>query len=87
MKACAIFKSSTDSWWARFGNDTPKLRKLAIRMVSEEPVLMTINEVEGWATIEVGSVENDVPRFDGGEQVNVVVAQEEDDDDDNYDDP
>ena len=60
---------------------------LVVDWVSEEPALMTINEVEGWATIEVGSVENDVPRFDGGEQVNVVVAQEEDDDDDNYDDP
>lgn len=52
--------------------------------IAEEPTLMTIDEVEGWATIEVGSAEEDIPDFDGGEQVTVAVVEEEDDDD--YDD-
>lgn len=52
--------------------------------IAEEPTLMTIDEVEGWATIEDGSVEEDIPDFDGGEQVTVAVVEEEDDDD--YDD-
>ena len=33
--------------------------------IAEEPTLMTIDEVEGWATIEVGSVEEDIPDFNG----------------------
>ena len=49
--------------------------------IAEEPTLMTIDEVEGWVTIEVGSVEEDIPDFDGGEQVTVAVVEEEDDDD------
>lgn len=52
--------------------------------IAEEPTLMTIDEVEGWATIEVGLAEEDIPDFDGGEQVTVAVVEEEDDDD--YDD-
>ena len=35
--------------------------------IAEEPTLMTIDEVEGWATIEVGSAKEDIPDFDGGE--------------------
>ena len=52
--------------------------------IAEEPTLMTIDEVEGWATVEVGLAEEDIPDFDGGEQVTVAVVEEEDDDD--YDD-
>ncbi|KAJ8615467.1 hypothetical protein MRB53_034839 [Persea americana] len=52
--------------------------------IAEEPTLMTIDEVEGWATVEVGLAEEDIPDFDGGGQVTVAVVEEEDDDD--YDD-
>ncbi|KAJ8649401.1 hypothetical protein MRB53_002424 [Persea americana] len=45
--------------------------------IAEEPTLMTIDEFEGWAIVEVGSAEKDIPGFDGGEQVTAAVVGEE----------